>query len=59
MFNNKKQSRTDVHIVLNGTHIEQVTNKTFLEVTTDENLTWREQLKMVEAKVSKSIAVFF
>ena len=30
MFNNKKQPRTDVHIVLNGTHIEQVTHKKVL-----------------------------
>ena len=33
MFNNNKQHRTDVHIVLNGTNIEQVTHTTFLGVT--------------------------
>ena len=59
MFNNKKQPRTDVHIVLNGTHIEQVTHTTFLGVTIDENLTWREHIKMVETKVSKSIEVLY
>ena len=59
MFNNKKQLRTDVHIVLNGTNIEQVTNTKFLGVTIDENLTWREHIKMVETKVSKSIAVLY
>ena len=59
MFNNKKQPRTDVHIVLNGTNIEQVTNTTFLGVTIDDNLTWREHIKMVETKVSKSIAVLY
>ena len=59
MFNNKKQPRTDVHIVLHGTNIEQVTPKKILGVTTDENLTWREHIKMVETKVSKSIAVLY
>ena len=59
MFNNKKQPRTDVHIVLNGTNIEQVTYTTFLGVTIDENLTWREHIKTVETKVSKSIAVLY
>ena len=55
----QKQPRTDVHIVMNGTNIEQVTHKTFLGVTIDENLTWREHIKMVETKVSKSIAVLY
>ena len=59
MFNNKKQPRTDVRIVLNGTNIEQVTYTKFLGVTIDENLTWREHITMVETKVSKSIAVLY
>ena len=59
MFNNTKQPRTEVHIVLNGTNIEQVTHTEFLGVTIDENLTWREHIKMVETKVSKSIAVLY
>ena len=59
MFNNKKQPRTDVHIVLNGTNIEQVTHTKFLGVTIDENLTWREHVKMVETKLSKRIAVLY
>ena len=37
MFTNKKQPRTDVHIALNGTNIEQVTHTTFLGVSIDEN----------------------
>ena len=48
-----------MHIVLNGINIEQVTHTKFLGVTIDENLTWREHIKIVETKVSKSIAVFF
>ena len=59
MFNNKKQPRTDVHIVLNGANIEQVKHTTLLGVTIDENLTWREHIKMVETEVSKSIAVLY
>ena len=35
MFNNKKTPRTDVHIVLNGTNIEQVTHTKFLGVNID------------------------
>ena len=31
----------------------------FLGVIIDENLTWRKQIKTVETKVSKSIAVLF
>ena len=48
-----------MHIVLNGTNIEQVTHTKFLGVTNDENLTWREHIKMVETNVSKSIAVLY
>ena len=59
MFNNKTQPRTDVLIALNGINIEQVTYKKFLGVTIDENLTWREHIKMVETKVSKSTAVLY
>ena len=44
MFNNKKQHRTDVYIVLNGTNIEQVTHTKFFGVTIVENLTWREHI---------------
>ena len=55
MFNNKKQPRTYVHIVLNVTNIKQVTHTTFLRVTINENLTY----KMVETKVSKSISVLY
>ena len=57
MFANKKQYRPIVNITLNGTNIEQVSHTTFLGVIIDENLTWREQIKTVETKVSKSIAV--
>ena len=55
MFNNKKTT----YIALNGTNIEQVTHTKFLGVTIDENLKWRELIKMVETKVSKSIAVLY
>ena len=57
--NNKKLPRTDLHIVLNGANTEQVTHTKFLGVTIDENIIWREQIKMVETKVSKSIAVLY
>ena len=59
MFNNKKQPRTDVHIVWNGTNIEKVTNTKFLGVTIDEKLKWREHIKMVETKESKTVAVLY
>ena len=48
-----------MNIVLNGTNIEQVTHTKFLGVTIYENLTWREHIKLVETKVSKSIAVLY
>ena len=57
MFANKKQHRPTVNINLNGTNNEQVSHTKFLGVIIDENLTWREQIKTVETKVSKSIAV--
>ena len=44
---------------MNGTNIEQVSHTKFLGVIIDENLTWREQIKTVETKVSKSIAVLY
>ena len=59
MFANKKQHRPTVNITLNGTNIEQVSHTTFLGVIIDENLTWRAQIKTVETKVSKRIAVLY
>ena len=53
MFTNKKQLRPTVNIVLNGKNIEQVSHTKFLGVIIDDNLTWREQIKTVETKVSK------
>ena len=40
-------------------NIEQVSHTTFLGVIIDENLTWREQTKTVETKVSTSIGVLY
>ena len=57
MFANKKEHRPTVNITLNGKNIEQVSHAKFLCVIIDENLMWREQIKTVETKVSKSIAV--
>ena len=36
-----------------------MSHKKFLGVIIDENLTWREQIKTVETKVTKSIAVLY
>ena len=46
-----------MHIVLNETNIKQVTHTKFLGVTIDENM--ERTYKMVETKVSKSIAVLY
>ena len=59
MFANKKQHRPTVNITLNGTNVEQVSHKKILGVIIDENFTWREQIKTVKTKVSKSIAVLY
>ena len=59
MYINKKQLRPTVNIILNGKNIAQVSHTQFLGVIIDENLTWREQIKTVETKVSKSIGVLY
>ena len=59
MFTNKKQLRPTVNIILNGKNIEQVSHTKFFGVIIDENLTWREQIKTVETKVSKSIGILY
>ena len=59
MFPNKKQHRLTLNITLNGTNTEEVSHTKFLGVIIDENLTWREQIKTIETKVSKSIAVLY
>ena len=59
IFANKKQHRLTVNITLNGTNIEQVSHTKFLGAIIDENITWKEQIKTVETKVSKSIAVLY
>ena len=59
MFANKTQHRPTVNIILNGTNIEQVSHTKFLCVIIDENITWREQIKTVETKVSKGIAYLY
>ena len=40
-------------------NIEQVSHTKLLGVIIDENVTWREQIKTVETKVSKIIAVLY
>ena len=59
MFTNTKQLRPTVNIILNGKNIEQVSHTKFLGVIIDENLTWREQIKTVVTKASKSIGVLY
>ena len=39
--------------------IEQVPHTKFLDIIIDENLTWREQIKSVETKISTSIAILY
>ena len=58
-FQIKKQHRLTLNITLNGTNTEEVSHTKFLGVIIDENLTWREQIKTIETKVSKSIAVLY
>ena len=52
-------SRPTTDITLNGMKIEQVTHTKFIGVITDENVMRKEQIKTVETKVSRGIAILY
>ena len=57
-FANKNQHRPAVNITLNGMKSRYHIQK-FLGVVIDKNIMWKEQIKTVETKVSKSIDVLY
>ena len=52
-------SRPTTDITLNGMKIEQVSHTKFIGVIIDKTITRREQIKTVETKVSRGIAILY
>ena len=53
--NHTKTSNVTVHI--NDTNIEMVYVNTFLGVLIDHKLNWKQHVKMITSKLSKTIAI--
>ena len=56
IFDNRKVS-SDLHVSMNGINIERVYVTKFLGVLIDCKLSWKDHIKNVSKKLSKSIAV--
>ena len=63
IFGNKKIDK-DMNIrvgiiTINGISIDRVYNTTFLGVTIDDKLNWKEHIKMIQSKLSKTTAIIY
>ena len=54
-----KKSVKDIKITINTQEIERVYSTKFLGVTIDANLTWKEHISNIRAKLSKCLAILF
>ena len=56
VFNNHTNT-SNVTVCINDTNIEMVYVNKFLGVLIDHKLKWKEQIKMIASKLSKTIAI--
>ena len=56
VFNNHPNT-SNVTVCINDTNIEMVYVNTFLGVLIDHKLKWKEHIKMITSKLSKTIAI--
>ena len=46
-----------IRVGINGISIHRVYNTPFLGVTIDDKLNWKEHIKMIQSKLSKTTAI--
>ena len=60
IFGNKKIDKDmNIRVGINGIYIDIVYNTKFLGVTIDDKLNWKEHIKMIQSKLSKTTAIIF
>ena len=60
IFGNKKIDKDmNIRVGINGISIDRVYNTTFLGVTIDDKLNWKEHIKMIQSKLSKTTAIIY
>ena len=60
IFGNKKIDKyMNIRVGINGISIDRVYNITFLGVTIDDKLNWKEHIKMIQSKLSKTTAIIY
>ena len=60
IFGNKKIDKDmNIRVGINGISIDRVYNTHFLGVTIDDKLNWKEHIKMIQSKLSKTTAIIY
>ena len=60
IFGNKKiDNDMNIRVGSNGISIDRVYNTTFLGVTIDDKLNWKEHIKMIQSTISKPTAIIY
>ena len=54
---NSKKKSFSINVIYNNVPIENVSSSKYLELILDQNLTFAEQIKMIETKVSRAIEI--
>ena len=57
IFTKRNVDMSDVHISLNGTIIEQVSNTKFLGINIDNKLSWNNHISAISTIVSRNVGV--
>ena len=57
IFHTPKKKVDSLHLTIDGTIIERVSDFNFLGLTLDENLNWKSQLNKISNNISKSIGI--
>ena len=59
VFRNRKEIDKDIKLKICDSEIERVTEIKFLGVVIDDKLTWKQHVRYIKGKISKSIAILY
>ncbi len=57
IFHTVQRKVTPLHLTINNTTIERVTQFDFLGLTVNENLTWKDHMNKIANKISRSLGI--
>ncbi len=57
IFHTAKKKVNKLHLTINNTIIERVTQFDFLGLTLNENLTWKDHINKISNKISQSLGI--